>query len=329
MEPPDLAAAVLGRSIQAAKRDTLCLKRRGDQVENRCELAENQNPVSAIDRLAEDFHKRFDFGGGTLRLGSEQPEVATRLAEPQQGGQDAHAGSSALVFQGINLRAGGDLKLRVGGFLFGGEFHLDGLFDFRRKFRKDFGLGPPKHPRADTPEQAGPCRALRSREERLFVAFLEILFCAEVAGTKEFEQRPQVAQGIFQRGSREYEFRPGTERTSGSRVLAARIFDVLRLVENHAAEFEWTVGFEIAPQQRVARDGEAVLRDFAKSLRAIGTVELENLQSRDETRRLAAPIPNERRGADDQMRTGQRLEHRERLDGFAESHFIGEEAESV
>ena len=79
---------------------------------------------------------------------------------------------------------------------------------------------------------------------------------------------------------------------------------------------------DVAAEQGVARYDEVVAGDLGEKFFPIWTAEGEGSEAGGEARRLACPVPDERGGADYEVRAGCGLEIREGLDGFSETHVV-------
>ena len=133
------------------------------------------------------------------------------------------------------------------------------------------------------------------------VGFVEMLLVAEVAGLYEIHDAPQIEQPVFQRRAGEREALVGLDLLHGLRDLRVRVLDELRFVEHHDAKSELVQLLLVAPQQGVVGDDDVVLGDLLAQVVARGTaLEHEHLEVRRETLRLAPPVVQHRRGADDQ-----------------------------
>ena len=85
------------------------------------------------------------------------------------------------------------------------------------------------------------------------------------------------------------------------RDLRAGILDELRLVQNDGAEREFVKLLQIPPQQRVIGHNEVVLRNLlAQIVPGRAAFQHEHLHVRREFLRLAPPVVQHGRGADDQ-----------------------------
>jgi hypothetical protein len=94
------------------------------------------------------------------------------------------------------------------------------------------------------------------------VGFEKMFLVAEIAGLDEIHDAPQIEQPVFQRRAGERDFVFALQLLHRLRDLRAGIFDELRLVENDGAERKFLQLFQVAPEQRVIRDDDVVLRDL-------------------------------------------------------------------
>ena len=227
-------------------------------------MAEDERAVAAIHGFAEEFQQSVDFRRGRLGFPVQKSQVATRLSQPEEGCENLHASSSARLAHGIDFGAGGDLELRVGGLLFGAKLHLHDLFDFGREFLEDFRLRAAKHPGSHASEQSRPDSSGFPGGQRFFVAVLKILSRAEIARQQEVEERPEVSDGVLQRGSGEDESSLRTDGTRRPRILAPGIFDVLGLIECGRRKDECFVMLGVTAQEGVAGDDQVVLRNLGE-----------------------------------------------------------------
>ncbi len=171
------------------------------------------------------------------------------------------------------------------------------------------------------------------RRARL-VGLGKLVLVAEVAGLDEIHDAPQIQQAVFQRRAGERQPVLGLHLLDRARNLRAGILDELRLVQNHRAEGEFLQLLQVAPEQRVIGHDDVVLRNlFAQIVPRRAAFEHEHLQVRREPFRLALPVVQHGRRADDERRLViflvLLLEPRqpgERLERFAEAHVVGENA---
>ncbi len=214
------------------------------------------------------------------------------------------------------------MQFRVGSLLVGGEIDLEGLFQLIGKIRGDLGFGPAQHPRADPAQESMPHLRRIACLEGVLVAFLEIAFRAQIAWQQKVEERPEVPQRVFQWGAGENEASPSLEGHGGGGILAVGVLDVLRLVEDRCREAEAFVVFDIAPEQRVARDHEIVRGDLRKPGLAGTSLKHQHSHAGAKAVCLALPVPYKRRRAHHEMRPRQGGRHGEGLECFSESHLV-------
>ena len=167
-----------------------------------------------------------------------------------------------------------------------------------------------------------------------FVGFDKLFLIAEVAGLDEIHDAPQIEQPVFQRRAGERQAVLGLELLDRLRDLRAGILDELRLVQNHRAEREFLQFLQIAPQQRVVGHNQIVLRNLlAQIVPRRAAFEHQHLQAGREPVRLAPPVVQHGRRADDERRLGifrvaflEPRQPRQRLQRFAQAHVVGQNA---
>ncbi len=131
----------------------------------------------AIDGLGEKLAQGIEFPGFRSLGRAEQPQVATRLPQPQERGEYAHAGGSraaACVLHCVDLRACGLLELGVGGLLLVAELDFDDLLDFVGELREDLLLAAAQQVGAQAAVEPLPGGTDRAVQQRRFVGVLEI-----------------------------------------------------------------------------------------------------------------------------------------------------------
>ncbi len=132
------------------------------------------------------------------------------------------------------------------------------------------------------------------------VCFVEMFLRAEITGLDEIHDAPQIEQAIFQRRAGEREALIGFQLLHRLRDLRRRVLDELRFVENDRAEGKLLQRFQVAPQQRVIRHDDVVLRNlFAQIVPRRAALQHEHFQVRREFLRLAPPVVQHGRRAND------------------------------
>ena len=109
------------------------------------------------------------------------------------------------------------------------------------------------------------------------------------------------------------------------------VFDVLGFVQNDGVEIVLFQLFEIPAQQGVGRDDQIGVRYFAEDVFPPGAVDDDTGKVRHEFGRFPIPVGEYGGGHDDQVRAfcavvDHVLDEGQRLDGFAEAHFVGKNA---
>ena len=192
---------------------------------------------------------------------------------------------------------------------------------------RDLLLEPAEH---DRPHAAGEQRA-RGLRGAAVVLLEELAALRQVTGVDEFHDAPQIEQPVFQRRAGKGELVLGLERLGRSGDHRLGVLDVLRLVQDDGAEGEFLERSEVAAQQRVVGDNEIVLRNLLpQGVAMLARGEQQHLHAGDELLRLALPVEDDARGADDEAGRGapflaQVLHPRERLHGLAQAHVIGQQ----
>ena len=175
------------------------------------------------------------------------------------------------------------------------------------------------------------CSALGIFAARL-VSLQKLFLIAEIAGLDEIHDAPQIEQAVFQRRAGERDFIFAFQLLHRLRDLRAGIFDELRLVQNHRAERKFLQLLQIAPEQRVIRHDQIVLRNlFAQIVPRRAAFEHEHFQVRREFFRFAPPVVQNGRGTNHERRLViffvlllQPREPRQSLQRFSETHVVGE-----
>lgn len=130
----------------------------------------------------------------------------------------------------------------------------------------------------------------------------------------------------------------GLQRCEGFGVLGAAVFDVLGFVGDDAGEVDVGEAFFVADEGTVGGDDEVVGLGLLSGLDAACALVDEGFEVGGEFGGFAAPVFDEGGGADDEgggvdirPRSGRTTcfeagNEGEGLEGFAEAHFVGEDA---
>ena len=155
------------------------------------------------------------------------------------------------------------------------------------------------------------------------------------AGHQKVEQRPQLAQVIFQRRAGQAQTLPGLQLPGSDGGLAAWVLDVLRFIENQQAIAVGAQCLEIARQQGVGGEDDLVLVDLLEQRAALRPVQRQYLELRGEARGFILPVGDQAGGHDDQRRLlqtpGVELaeDMAKGLQGFTQAHVIGQQAADI
>ena len=122
----------------------------------------------------------------------------------------------------------------------------------------------------------------------------------DVAGEDDFEKRAQVLEGVFHRCAGEEEAALRVERAEAAGVERAAVFRVLRLVGDDGGEIDLGEEFGVAGEGAVGGDEQIVRGGGLDGGDALRAVVNKYAKRGSETRGLAAPVFDERGGADDQ-----------------------------
>ena len=214
LEGVDLGGAVGGFAIDAAPCHVCGGDGGFDEVEHGGEGAEDEDRVAAVADFVEEFCEGLEFTGGGVRViggggfgwgeAGEKTWVAAGLAEAEESCEHVETRLALLarVFGVDDLgcalaeEAGVEVALGWGevaaddGFDFGGEVAGDVLFETAEETGGETA--------AETVDDLGGAAC----GEGEFVAFFEVVAGAEIAGSGELEDGPEIADAVFDRGSR-------------------------------------------------------------------------------------------------------------------------------
>ena len=249
LELVDDLGAVAGGAVEVTEGDFAGGQVFADQREHLGELAEDEDAVATVEDLLEEFIEEFQFtrGGGAGGFGGgrrgggvegEQSQIATDLAESEQGGEDEHAVDGGCLGTGgvEDFAAAGFEDLLIDGALIVGEITGADLFDFVGEIGGDVAFQTTEEERLEAARKTVLNDPAAVADEREFVAFAEIGGGTEVTGHQEIEDRPEIENGVFDRGAGEDEAMKGGDGFDGLGVLGLAVFDVLGFVEDDGVE---------------------------------------------------------------------------------------------
>ena len=144
---------------------------------------------------------------------------------------------------------------------------------------------------------------------------------------------PEVGDAVLDGRAGEDQAGVGAEAFDGLGVLGAVVLDGLGLVKDDGGVAAVGMEVDVAPDEGVARDDEVDVGHLGEETRTVGAGEDEHAHRGHKLRGLAAPVLDQRGGADDEGRhaagvlatTGQG-EPREGLQGLAQAHLVGQDA---
>ncbi len=316
MEGVDHRLPVLGLAGKNVRLDVSRLAFLFKQLQHLHELAENQNLLAVGNQRVEQFKERLGLAAGGVA--ADQRRMAADLAQPRERGQNVHlALVDALLLDHLHhLIAAAAQFGQVEFALLVAERAVEPLLDAVGQILRDVFFQAAQQQRAQlrrkpfardaldglgfSPPRLFPRRVSHGLRTRL-VSFRELLLVAEIAGLDKIHDAPQIQQPVFQRRAGERQLVLGLQLLHRLRDLRAGIFDELRLVQNRRAEGEFLQLLQIAPQQRVIRHNQIVLRNLFPQIVPLGAAfEHEHLQVRRELLRLAPPVVQHGRRADHQ-----------------------------
>ena len=171
--------------------------------------------------------------------------------------------------------------------------------------------------------------------DRVPKVFAKAGLVAEKAGQQEMKQRPQLAQVILHRRAGETQPVPRLQGAGHPGILRAGIFDVLGLVEDDEMPVRGGEDGFIVEQQRIRAQHEIVIRQALKMMLPLVAVQGQHFERGCEAGGLVRPVHHQARRRDHE--TGPihpaiflfQQEVRERLNGLAQPHVIGEHARQL
>jgi hypothetical protein len=222
------------------------------------------------------------------------------------------------------------------------ELHLDAFhlrvnlfFGPWRKVLGDLELGAAEQER---PEARGEA-ALAERVLALVEAFLEIRAAAEHAGHGEGHQRPHVEQAVFDRRSGEDQAVLGIQLAGALGGLGVRVLDLLAFVKDGGEPLDAVEFLAADAELGVVEDEDVDVVLDVLDVDVVPVLEDLDLELRGEFPGFAVPNVEHGLGADDERRLfhaaglavflEQPEQIGERLDGFPESHVVGEYAAEI
>ncbi len=159
--------------------------------------------------------------------------------------------------------------------------------------------------------------------------FTEALLAAQQAGVARVENRPQLAQAVLDRRTREGDLLARRQLAHGLGGLGGRILHHLGLVEHHRVPLDRGERFDVAWQQAVGGDddvGVGQTEQCRLGLVSAGAVMHHHGLTRREAMRLRLPVVHHAERADHQMRAGAFDEVRQRRRCLAQPHVVGQAA---
>ncbi|MNJ42383.1 hypothetical protein D3C77_373530 [compost metagenome] len=168
--------------------------------------------------------------------------------------------------------------------------------------------------------------------DRRAVVAIEALGIAQPTRQQEMEQRPQLAQVVFQRRAAQAQALAGFELARGLGSLAARAFDVLGLVEDQHMQHQAFEVFQVLGQQRVGGQQQVVVLQFVEVFAPAQAMQGQDAQAGGEALRFVLPIGDQAGGHHHHGRMVQTSgvflgkQVCQGLQGLAQAHVVGEDA---
>ncbi len=306
-------------------------------MEHLHKLGEDQYLVPFFHDIENHVLECFKFAGNhvgteTGHIHLEQFGVAADLAELEQGVQNGHLAFGHALFGHVGqyLFAQFARQSRVEFCLFLCQRAVGDTFDFGRQILDHFGLGTAQDKGLDARAQVF---------QRFGIPFLdwfdhaalEGVLGTEKTGHKKFKQAPQFKQVVFNGGTGKAELHARVDVAHRAGGNGVRVLDVLGFVQNNRVEIVLFQFFKIAAQQGVGGDDQIRVRYFAEDIFPPRAVDNNAGKIRDKFGRFTIPVGKHRGRHDNQV--GPRsavidhmLDEGQGLDGFAQTHFVGENA---
>ncbi|MCY1405538.1 hypothetical protein D9M71_207770 [compost metagenome] len=306
-----------------------------DQFEHRGELREQQDAPAFDEQFVEHFQQAGELAGSCPAGGAlQQARIAADLAQLEQRIEDDEvAGLQALALDflanlPVHRQPHGfvEVALRLA--------QLDPVGDLalRRQFGGDLFLF--------SAQQEGFDPRIEVRQPLAVVEFLdgravepgELAARAEPAGHQQVEQRPQLAQVVFQRRAGHAQALARLQSAGGHGGLAGGGLDVLRLVEDQQVQRLLAQDFDIPRQQGVGGEDQVVALQIGEIAMPPRSVQGQHAQAGSEACGFVLPVGDQAGGHQHQCRVIQPTRfflHKDvgqRLQGLAQAHVVAEDA---
>ncbi len=301
------------------------------------ELGEDQHLAPFIHQLIDQFEEEIELGGVADFLGAfefEELRVAAHLPELEEGVEDRDVAAGEPFgcdgFAHLFLHRDPDVLIQGG--LFGVE---DGAFDdlsLGGEFEGDGLFGAAEDEGTDPAVEFVAAGEIVLFFDRVLVKRSEEFEIAEEPRHHEVEDRPQFAQVVFDRGAAEGEAVGGGEGFDRLCHLGGGVFDLLGFIEDDVLEALPDVVLGIALGELVGGEEDVVPLHLVELVEPVGAVEGEVGQMGGEFVDLVFPVAHQGGGHDDEHRGGklpvvlEAVEEGEGLEGFSQSHVVGEDA---
>ena len=267
------------------------------------------------------------------RVQRDQPRIAADLAKLGERVEDGdrRSGDAFHSDGATDIRVRRDADRLVEFPLLRAELHRGEELGLGRELARHIALEPAENVRRDRRAERGEPGLVAVVFNRPSPEPPERKLVAEQSGHEPIEERPQLAQVVFDGRSREADAVLGRDAFEGAAGLAARVLDRLRFVEDRQMKAELREAFFVADQDRVRRNDHVRAGDLLPARAPSRAVKDEDAEMRSKLGDFSRPVADESCRRDDQRRCVQPpglvldANVRNRLERFAEPHFVGQD----
>ena len=242
---------------------------------------------------------------------------------------DRFSSAASLRKQGIAVV---DPQLVVAATLFGFHVAVEGLLGLLGQVLDDLGLGAAEDERPQGLCKQNPVGRVEPGAGTGAGVLLEDGITAEHAGVEELEDRPELAQVVFDRRAADRQAMPCSEQACGLRRLAVGVLDRLRLVEHHVVKLKVGQLGDIGAERAVGSDDQVVFGELLAKRVAARAGVVKHLEPGRELGSLLDPVEDQRARHNRQGRSlglaavPPALEQGQDLDRLAQTHVVGEDS---
>lgn len=273
-------------------------------------LGEEENGFAAGEDVVEKGQEGEEFAGGGV-----VEAVPGAVADEFEASEEGEDGAMAIV-GGAGVLGQGEV---VGGGLGIGEGGVVLLGDAGRQVGENGGIG------LETTEEE--VRDGAAEAVGVGIALGEVATGAEEVGVEEVEDGPEVVEAVFDGRAGEGEAVRGGERAGGLRLAGGGVLDELGFVEDEGLPLDAAEAGIIAPEVAIGGEDDVDLTGTAKEGIAQGTVRANvtmDTEAGGPVGKLAFPHGQDGKRGHDEGGGRAREEKGDGLQGFAETHVVGE-----